>query len=76
MRINFDNKFLQAMSDAFDAVWLAFLWMLCSLPIVTMGAAATAVFSVHLGSTVRRAALRFAFSARFVRISGKRCASS
>lgn len=49
MRINFDNKFLQAMSDAFDAVWLAFLWMLCSLPIVTMGAAATAVFSVHLG---------------------------
>lgn len=49
MPINMDNKFLKGLSVAFDCVWLSFLWLLCSLPVITMGAATTAVLSVLLG---------------------------
>lgn len=49
MRINLDNKVLRALSDAFDCVYLAFLWMVCSLPVLTAGTATAAVLSVLMG---------------------------
>ena len=49
MKIDFDNRILSALSAAFDYVMLAFYWMLCSMPVVTAGAATTAMLSVTLG---------------------------
>lgn len=48
MKINFDNKILIALSEAFDCVLLAFYWMVCSIPVITVGASTTAILSVML----------------------------
>lgn len=43
---NVDNKFFKAMSKVMDCVWLSLLWALCCIPIVTVGAANTALYYV------------------------------
>lgn len=48
MRINFESRIFNVMSEAFDCVTLAFYWMVCSIPVVTAGAATTAILSVML----------------------------
>ena len=45
---NPDNKVLQALSKYFDLVWLTILWLLSSLPLVTLGPSTTALMSVLL----------------------------
>ena len=45
---NPDNKVLQALSKYFDLVWLTILWLLTSLPLVTLGPSTTALMSVLL----------------------------
>lgn len=48
MKFNFDNKFFRALDKVVDAFFLSILWTLFSLPIVTMGAASTALYyTVH-----------------------------
>ena len=43
---NPDNKVLQALAKYFDLVWLTILWLLTSLPLVTLGPSTTALMSV------------------------------
>lgn len=49
--INPDNKILQVMSKYFDITWLTILWLLTSLPLVTLGVSATAFSSVMMALT-------------------------
>lgn len=39
-----DGKFNQFMSKAADLLLLNLMWMICSLPIITIGASTTALF--------------------------------
>ena len=48
MQINPDNTILVAMSKAWDAMVATLLFVLCSLPVLTFGAALTAVFSTMM----------------------------
>lgn len=48
MQINPDNAILAAMSKAWDAMVATLLFVLCSLPVLTFGAALTAVFSTMM----------------------------
>lgn len=48
MQINPDNAILVAMSKAWDAMVATLLFVLCSLPVLTFGAALTAVFSTMM----------------------------
>lgn len=41
---NMDNKFFRSVSKITDYVWLSLLWMLCCVPVVTIGAATTALY--------------------------------
>lgn len=41
---NVDNKFFKAISKIMDCIWLSLLWLLCCIPIVTVGAANTALY--------------------------------
>lgn len=49
MRINYDNKLFAVLTSLFDHVLVGFLWMVCSIPIITLGASTSAAFSVLLG---------------------------
>lgn len=44
----FDNIIIRALSRIFDFIVLNVLWLICSLPIVTIGASTTALYSVML----------------------------
>lgn len=41
---NLDNKFFREVAKMIDGVWLSLLWLFCSLPVVTIGAATTALY--------------------------------
>ena len=41
---NLDNKFFRGVSKLIDVIWLSILWLICSIPIVTIGAANTALY--------------------------------
>lgn len=41
---NPDNKIINGINKCVDCVWLSLLWFICSLPIVTSGAATTALY--------------------------------
>lgn len=41
---NLDNKFFQAIGKLVDCVGLSVLWLLCCIPVVTAGAATTALY--------------------------------
>lgn len=45
---NPENRFWMFMDKVMDAMIISILWLICSLPIVTMGAATTAVFQFTL----------------------------
>ena len=39
-----DNKIINGINKCVDCVWLSILWFICSLPIITSGAASTALY--------------------------------
>lgn len=41
---NLDNSFWRFISRVFDAVMLSFLWIICCIPVVTIGASTTAFY--------------------------------
>ncbi|MBQ8278408.1 MAG: DUF624 domain-containing protein [Roseburia sp.] len=41
---NLDNKFFRGVSKIIDCVWLSMLWLLCCIPVFTIGAATTALY--------------------------------
>ncbi len=41
---NFDNPILNALSKMFDCVFLSFLWLVFSIPLITFGASTTALY--------------------------------
>lgn len=41
---NLDNKFFQGVNKAIDCVCLSVLWLICCIPVVTAGAATTALY--------------------------------
>lgn len=43
-----DNIFIRALSWIFDLILLNILWVICSLPIITIGASTTALYSMML----------------------------
>ena len=45
---NPENRFWMFMDKVTDAVMISLLWLVCSLPVITMGAATTAVFQFTL----------------------------
>lgn len=45
---SYDSKFGQLLDKFFNSCYLNLLWLVCSLPIVTMGAATTALYYVTL----------------------------
>ena len=45
---SYDSKFSQVMLKFCYACWLNLLWMVCSIPVVTLGAATTALYYVTL----------------------------
>lgn len=40
----FESPFMDALSNAIDVVWAGMLWIVCSLPIITVGAASQALY--------------------------------
>ena len=52
MKFNFDNKLFGALGKAVDCVILSVLWLVCCLPVITIGASSTALYyTVHKGSS-------------------------
>lgn len=45
---SYDSKFSQLFLKLSYACWLNMMWMICSLPIITIGASTTALYSVTL----------------------------
>ena len=43
-----DNIIVRALSRVFDLILLNILWLLCSVPFITIGASTTALYSVTL----------------------------
>lgn len=41
---NLDNPFFRGISKIIDCVWLSLLWFMCCIPVVTIGAATTALY--------------------------------
>ncbi len=46
MKLKIDNPFFRAMSVLADVILLSVLWLVCSLPVVTAGAATLALYAV------------------------------
>lgn len=45
---NYDNAFFRAVNKIVDAAYVSILWILCSLPVITLGASTTALYyTVH-----------------------------
>lgn len=48
MKLNLDNPFFHALGNLVDCLWVSILWLLCCIPIITIGAATTALYyTVH-----------------------------
>ena len=48
MRFNLDNPVFTALGKVVDCAWLSILWLLCCLPVVTIGVSSTAMYyTVH-----------------------------
>ena len=45
---SYESRFSQVLLKISSACWLNLLWLICSLPVVTIGAATTALYSVTL----------------------------
>lgn len=41
-----DNKVFRCIDKAVDCVWLSILWLVCCIPVITIGAATTAMYYV------------------------------
>ena len=41
-----ESRFVSVLSALIDVIWAGFLWLVCSLPIVTIGASSTALYYV------------------------------
>ena len=48
--MSYDNPVIRFLNKLTDLVFLNFLFLLCSLPVVTMGASLTAMYAVNLRS--------------------------
>ena len=48
MRINLDNRIVHTLTCVFDTVLATFLFLVCCLPVVTVGASASAMYSTML----------------------------
>ena len=44
---NYDNKFLNGISKIVDSIVLGGLWMICSIPVITIGASSTAFYYAY-----------------------------
>lgn len=42
--LNLDNKFFQGVGKVVDCIWLSILWLIFSIPVITSGAATTALY--------------------------------
>lgn len=48
MKFNLDNPFFRLLSKLVDCIYVSFLWLVCSLPIITLGASTSALYyTVH-----------------------------
>ena len=48
MKLSFDNKIFGALGKAVDCVILSVLWLVCCIPVITIGASSTALYyTVH-----------------------------
>lgn len=44
---DYNNKFFSALSKATDCIMLGILWLLCSVPLITLGASSTAFYYAY-----------------------------
>lgn len=44
---NYENGLMQTLAKAFDCVWLDILWMICCIPIFTIGASSAAYYYAY-----------------------------
>jgi len=42
MKFNLDNAFFTALGKLVDSVWVSLLWLVCCIPVVTIGASTSA----------------------------------
>lgn len=48
MKLNLDNPFFNAIGKLVDCAWLSVLWVMCCIPVLTAGAATTALhYTIH-----------------------------
>lgn len=48
MRFNLDNAFFTALGKLIDSVWVSILWIVCCIPVITIGASTSALYyTVH-----------------------------
>jgi uncharacterized membrane protein YesL len=48
MKFNFDNPFFAALGKIIDCAWVSILFLVCSIPLITIGASASALYyTVH-----------------------------
>lgn len=48
MKLNLDNPFFHALGKLVDCLWGSILWLLCCIPVITIGASTTALYyTVH-----------------------------
>lgn len=48
MKFNLDNAFFTALGKLVDSVWVSLLWLVCCIPVVTIGASTSALYyTVH-----------------------------
>lgn len=48
MKLNLDNPFFHALGKLVDCLWVSILWLLCCIPVITIGASTTALYyTVH-----------------------------
>ena len=51
MRFNLDNPVFTALGKVVDCAWLSILWLLCCLPVVTIGVSSTAMYYTAVSYT-------------------------
>lgn len=53
MKFNWDNIVFQMLGKLVDCVWVSILWVICCIPVFTIGASTTALYyTVHKPSAV------------------------
>ena len=68
---NFDNVFFRGMNKLVDCVYVSFLWLICCIPIFTIGASTSALYYTSR-SEVEGPMWGEASFMPFVRISSRR----